>query len=116
MVLQPYSFIDSVRYLNVPAFLNYTTNQSGPLTALSGCESVGWIKTKYANQSDDWSDIQFHFAGGSPVSDGGTSILYDNGATNAIWGAYYKPLKNKDTWLVIPIQCCAVPCREGQFV
>ena len=82
--------------------LNYIINQSGPWTTMSGCEGVGFIKTKYANQSDDWPDIKLHFAAGTPPGDGGTSLRYNNGVRDDIWDAYYKPLENTDTWQVIP--------------
>jgi len=73
------------------------------LTSIGGCEGVGWIKTKYANQSDDWPDIEFHFVSGTPVSDGGISIRYNDNVKDSTWNSYYKPLENTDTWQVIPM-------------
>ncbi len=46
--------------LNVPDLLTYLTNHSGPFTIPGTCEAVAWVKTKYANQSDDWPDVQYH--------------------------------------------------------
>lgn len=40
---------------------------------------------------------------GTPTSDGGTSIKYNDGVRDDVWDAYYKPLQNKDTWQVIPM-------------
>ena len=64
------------RYVTIAAIANWTINQSGPLSSLGGCEGLAWIKTKYANQSDDWPDIEFHFASGTPVSDHGLGTSY----------------------------------------
>jgi choline dehydrogenase-like flavoprotein len=77
---KPYS-VNDIRYLNLPSFVNYTFHRSGPLTSLGGCEGLAWVKTKYANQNEDWPDIEFHFVAGTPISDGGSSIRYDHGTT-----------------------------------
>ena len=66
-------------------------------------EGLAWVKTKYANQSDDWPDIEFHFVAGTPVTDGGTAIRFNNGIKNSTWDAYYKPILHRDTWQVIPM-------------
>jgi len=94
--------IDS-RDMNAPTFLNWLINRSGPWTSLGGIDGVGWIKTKYANQSDDWPDIEFHFLAGTPVSDGGKVIRYNEGVKDSVWNAYYEPLVNRDTWQAIPV-------------
>jgi len=85
----------------MPTILNWAINDSGPLT-MGGVEGIGWIKTKYANQSDDWPDIQLHFLPLSPPSDGGQIIGLNIGVTDSIWNAYYKPLNTKDTWQLVP--------------
>ena len=99
---KPYSLIEA-RYYNVPSFLNYLMRRSGPLTSLGGVEGLAWVKTKYANQSDDWPDIEFHFVAGTPVSDGGFSVRYNSGVKDDTWNTYYKPILNTDTWQVIPM-------------
>ena len=38
---------------------------AGPLTILGGVEGLAWVNTKYANASDDFPDIEFHFVAGS---------------------------------------------------
>ena len=88
----------------MPSILNWTINRAGPLSSIGGIEGVGWVKTKYTDQSIDWPDIEFHFIGGTLVSDGGQSIRYNEGVKESIWNAYYKPLVNKeDTWQIIPV-------------
>lgn len=41
-----------------------------PYAMMGGVEGLAWVNTKYANASDDWPDVQYHFASGSDVSDG----------------------------------------------
>ena len=91
------------RYYTLPAFLNYTINSSGPLASLGGCEGLAWVKTKYADKTVDWPDIEFHFVSGTPASDSGTSIQYNNGIRPDIWESYYKPVMDRDMWQVIPM-------------
>ena len=89
--------------LTLHALLNYTINSNGPLTTLGAVEGLAWVKTKYANQTDDWPDIEFHFVAGTPASDGGAFIRYKEGIKNSIWKDYYRPLVGKNTWQVIPM-------------
>ncbi|RWS25608.1 uncharacterized protein B4U80_11265 [Leptotrombidium deliense] len=44
--------------------LHYLTTGRGPLTILGGVEGLGFIKTKYANYSDDFPDFQVHLLSG----------------------------------------------------
>lgn len=47
-------------------------------------EGLGFVKTKYANISDDWPDIEFHFISGSPASDGGRQIRKVHGLSDRV--------------------------------
>lgn len=69
LIDKPYSIIED-RFLNLPTMLNYTVHGGTPLSLFGGVEALAWVNSKYANASDDWPDIQFHFAAGSDVSDG----------------------------------------------
>ena len=57
---QPVSMVQS-RFENLPSILRYAMFDSGPLTVPGGVEGLAWVNTKYANSSDDWPDIEFHF-------------------------------------------------------
>ena len=37
------------------------------------------VKTKYANQTDDWPDVEFYFLSGTPLSDDGDKLRYTEG-------------------------------------
>lgn len=97
-----FSYVDT-RFLNLPTIYSYSRNSSGPWTSLGGCDAVAFVKSKYADLEDDWPDIQFHFIGGTPVSDGGTAIRINAGLRDDIWEEHYRKLRWKDTWQVIPV-------------
>ena len=96
------SLVDT-RLLSVPVMYKYVRHHKGPWTTLGGCEGLAFIKTKYANQTDDWPDIQYHFVAGTPVSDGGKQIRYNHGIRNEVWNDYFGTLEWVDTWQVIPV-------------
>ncbi|XP_057381030.1 glucose dehydrogenase [FAD, quinone]-like [Daphnia carinata] len=101
-VNKPFGSLES-RYVTLATFLNYTINSAGPMASLGGCEGLAWVKTKYADKTIDWPDIEFHFVSGTPASDSGYSIRYNNGVRDDIWEKYYKPVVNTDMWQVIPM-------------
>ncbi|KAK2703759.1 hypothetical protein QYM36_017891, partial [Artemia franciscana] len=69
----------------------------GPGTVMGGVEGMAWVKTKYANQTDDFPDIEFHFVSGSAASDGGIQVRRASGLTYETWSKYYEPLTFKET-------------------
>ena len=91
------------RFENMPAILRYAMFDGGPLTMLGGVEGLAWVNTKYANKSDDWPDIEFHFVSGTPAADGGAQIKRAHGVTDFVWENYYEPIAFRDTWSVIPM-------------
>lgn len=57
-------------------FFRYAIREDGPLTSSAGLEAVGFISTKYANQSDDWPDMEFMLTSSSTPSDGGLQVNF----------------------------------------
>ncbi|XP_057381659.1 glucose dehydrogenase [FAD, quinone]-like [Daphnia carinata] len=99
---QPVSLVQS-RFENLPSILRYAMFDSGPLTTLGGVEGLAWVNTKYANHSDDWPDIEFHFVSGTPAADGGAQIRRVHGVTDFVWDNYFAPVAYRDTWSVVPM-------------
>nr|XP_045607049.1 glucose dehydrogenase [FAD, quinone]-like [Procambarus clarkii] len=91
------------RYENLPSVLKYAMFGSGPLTVMGGVEGLGFVKTKFANQSDDWPDIEFHFISGSPASDGGRQIRKVHGLSDRTWQQMFKPISFRDSWSIYPM-------------
>jgi len=88
------------RFENIPSILKYAVFGTGPLTMLGGVEALAWIPTKYTNKSQDFPDIEFHFVGGCPASDGGRQIRKAHGLGDTLWQMYH-PLAMKDTWSLL---------------
>jgi len=65
----PYGLL-AERLISVPVFLNYTVHGGTPFALVGGVEALAFVNTKYANVSEDWPDLQYHFAPGSDISDG----------------------------------------------
>lgn len=59
------------RLVNINTALRYAVLEDGPLTSSIGLETVGFITTKYGNQTDDWPDIEFMLTSSATNSDGG---------------------------------------------
>lgn len=75
LVDPPVSIVQQ-RFQTVPITTNYIVNERGPMTVLGGLEAVAFINTKYANVSDNYPDIQYHFAPASVNSDAGSVALH----------------------------------------
>ncbi|KAJ8958473.1 hypothetical protein NQ318_002265 [Aromia moschata] len=91
------------RVYAIGPLMQYAVFGSGPLTIMGGVEGLGFVNTKYANASDDFPDIEFHFVSGSTHSDGGAQLKKAHGLTDAFYDMAFKPINNRDAWSVIPM-------------
>lgn len=91
------------RLVNLNSAIRYAVNEDGPLTSNVGLESVGFISTKYANQSDDWPDIEFMLTSASTNSDGGITVKKAHGLTDEFYNYMYGDITNKDVFGVFPM-------------
>ncbi len=98
---EPVSLVQS-RYENIPAVIKYIMFGSGPLTILGGVEGLAWINTKFANRTEDFPDIEFHFVSGTPGSDGGRQIRKVMGISDTLWQVF-RPLAYRDGWSIFPM-------------
>ena len=91
------------RLHSVNAVMQYAIFGTGPLTVLGGVEGLGFVNTKYANASDDFPDIEFHFISGSTNSDGGRQLRKIHGLTKRFYDAVFGAINNRDVWSVLPM-------------
>lgn len=91
------------RYESVQNVLQYAMFGDGPLTVPGGVEGLGFVNTRYANASEDWPDIEFHFASGSTSSDGGTQMWKAHGLAEEFYREVFQPINNRDAWSIIPM-------------
>lgn len=64
---------------------------------------MAFVKTKYANKTEDFPDIEFHFISGSTGSDGGIHIWRAHGLKESFYKRVFEPILNKDVWSAIPM-------------
>ncbi|CAH1393769.1 unnamed protein product [Nezara viridula] len=91
------------RVVNLNTALRYAISGDGPLTSSSGIETVGFITTKYGNQSDDWPDIEFMLTSTSTPSDGGTNVRRAHCLTDSFYNEVFKEINNHDLFGVFPM-------------
>lgn len=96
------SIVES-RVQSVSTVLQYAVFGQGPLTIMGGVEGLAFVRTKYANTSDDIPDVEFHFVSGSTNSDGGNQLRKAHGLTQKFYDAVFAPYNNRDTWSILPM-------------
>ncbi|PSN57089.1 Glucose dehydrogenase [FAD, quinone] [Blattella germanica] len=91
------------RVFNLNSALRYAIRGDGPLTSSIGIETVGFISTKYANQSDDWPDIEFMLTSSTTTSDGGTQTKKAHCITQEFYDDYFGNINKKDAFGIFPM-------------
>lgn len=92
------------RLVNINSALRYAITEDGPLTSSVGLEAVAFISTKYANQTDDWPDIEFMLTSTSTNSDGGTHVKNAHGLTDEFYNEVFGNINNHDVFGVFPMK------------
>ncbi|GAB1867946.1 Glucose dehydrogenase [acceptor] [Camponotus japonicus] len=90
------------RMVNVNSALRYAITEDGPLTSSIGLEAVGFIATKYANETD-WPDIEFMLTSSGVNSDGGSHVKNAHGLTDEFYNEVFSELNNRDVFGVFPM-------------
>ncbi|XP_039307163.1 glucose dehydrogenase [FAD, quinone]-like [Solenopsis invicta] len=91
------------RMVNINSALRYAITEDGPLTSNIGLEAVGFISTKYANQSNDWPDIEFLLTSSSTNSDGGSYVKNAHCLTDEFYDYMFSKINNHDVFGVFPM-------------
>lgn len=85
---------------NVDAF---TMEHKGPIYWLPEAEVMAFLKTKHANYTDDWPDIQVFFGSYGDNTDGGLFGKRAAGLTDDYYTAVYETIIYKDAITVMPL-------------
>ncbi|RWR99240.1 glucose dehydrogenase (acceptor)-like protein 3, partial [Dinothrombium tinctorium] len=102
--------LDQRRIVSPQNLMKYFTLGRGPLTILDGVEGLGFIKTKYANLSDDYPDVQIHMLTGELSSDDGQAFRRVQGATKKLEEEYF------DTPDFTPVARILQPKSRGRII
>lgn len=54
------------------------------MTSLGGVEGLGFIRTRFTNNSIDYPDVELHFIGGNILADGGRQMRQLNGISDEV--------------------------------
>jgi choline dehydrogenase len=90
------------KIINDPdSMANYFAYHKGPISIPGGCEALAFYDLKDPTNPQGYPDIELLFQGGSIVSE---QTLRENfGIRNDLYDAVYKPIENRDTWMVLPM-------------
>ncbi|EEB16965.1 glucose dehydrogenase precursor, putative [Pediculus humanus corporis] len=102
LIDQPFSLVFR-RLVNLNTALRYAIFEDGPLTSSVGLESVGFITTKYGNQTDDWPDIEFMITSSATNSDGGDQVKKAHGLTDKFYEENFASINFRDVFGVFPM-------------
>ncbi|XP_060533416.1 glucose dehydrogenase [FAD, quinone]-like [Cylas formicarius] len=89
------------RLLSTDNLKEYFNNHKGPLSVPGGCEALVFTDFDNPNDPDGYPDMELLFQGGSIVSD--TVLRKDFGITDEIYDAVFKPIEQKDSFMVFPM-------------
>lgn len=64
---------------------------------------MGFIKTRYANYTDDFPDFEIHMVTGGPSSDDGQTFRRVQGFSREMWDKVYKPYLAHDSFSMYPV-------------
>lgn len=101
-IQQPVS-LSHANTFNAPNLLRYYKSGTGPLTSLGGIEGLGFVKTRYANFTEDEPDIEIHFIAGNMVADGGRAMKQYFGLKDDVWNKVYQPYVPFETFSLDPV-------------
>ncbi|XP_044260506.1 uncharacterized protein LOC123008646 [Tribolium madens] len=80
---------------------DFAQKRQGPVYWLPECELMGFVKTKYEDQDDDWPDIQYFVTAYADNTDGGLFGKKAAGLTDEFYSAVYEEVLYKDAFNVI---------------
>lgn len=89
------------RMVNLNSALRYAITEEGPLTSSVGLEVTAFVNTKYANQSDDWPDMNLFFTSASTSSD--PQVRVAHGLKDEFYNEVFREIDDKDVFGVFPM-------------
>ncbi|XP_017779952.1 PREDICTED: glucose dehydrogenase [FAD, quinone] [Nicrophorus vespilloides] len=102
LIDEPISLLTS-RLINSNTAIRYAIKEDGPLASSVGIETVGFISTKYANQSDDWPDMELMMLSTSTSADGGTQVKQAHGLDDEFYKEVFESINYRDQFGMFPM-------------
>ncbi|KAL1485402.1 hypothetical protein MTO96_010124 [Rhipicephalus appendiculatus] len=85
------------------AYKRLNALRPGPWTLPAGAEALAFVKTKYANASDDYPDVEIMLIGVPPSSAFVETYLTGQGLKQEVYDQYYKPFRGEPSFQMIPM-------------
>lgn len=85
------------------AIKDFTESHKGILYNLPECEAIGFVKTKYANISDDWPDVQLFMTAFADNSDGGIFSKRGTRLSDVNYQVVYEDVIFKPAFSLVPL-------------
>lgn len=101
LIDKPYSIRSDKLLKNQTILLDYFLKHQGPLTMLGGCEVIAFYDLDKPNDRNGHPNLELLFQAGSLVSD--PLIPKNFGIRDDIYDAVFKPIQNKESFMVWPI-------------
>ncbi|GAB6022801.1 hypothetical protein CHUAL_006899 [Chamberlinius hualienensis] len=83
---------------NNSLFDDYMQTRKGIFTIPNGIEGVGYVKSKFANATEDWPDIQLLLLSMDSALEFAASI----GVSNEIFKRYLEPINHSYSFMIVP--------------
>lgn len=90
------------RLFNLKTYFSFLYEKKGPIYSLPFCELMGFVNTKY-NNNTNWPDVQLIIATAGDNDDGGLFNRKDAGLTDEAFTAVYKDILYKDSFTIVPL-------------
>ncbi|XP_076299315.1 glucose dehydrogenase [FAD, quinone]-like [Lasioglossum baleicum] len=89
--------------LNIDSVEEFAINRTGVMYALPICEAMAFINSKYANETDDYPDVQIFLASVADESEGG---LFEKRGTNVadeFYAVMYENILYRSSYSGVPL-------------
>ncbi|XP_003705708.1 glucose dehydrogenase [FAD, quinone] [Megachile rotundata] len=100
----PENFCFNVRKsINFKAIREFGINHKGVLYSGTIGEGIAFIKTKYANQSDDYPDVQFFLSSAADNTDGGINGKRGSNIRDSFYYRLFENILYQDSYMIVPM-------------
>ena len=89
--------------INFKSLKEFGMNHKGVLYSTPMAEGTAFIKTKFANQSDDYPDVQLLLSSAADNSDGGLNGKRDSNLRDSFYWEMFENVLYQDSYMIIPL-------------
>ncbi|XP_034185973.2 glucose dehydrogenase [FAD, quinone] [Osmia lignaria lignaria] len=89
--------------INLKSLKDFAINHKGTLYSTPISEGTGFIKTKFANQSDDYPDVQLLISSAADNTDGGLNGKRDSNLRDSFYWKMFENVLYQDSYMIIPL-------------